>query len=389
MVRVDIDLSDTVAGLLGAIPVFAFAAFGALTPAVSRRLGLEVTLVLALGVSGAGEVARAAATTAPAFLAWTGVALAGMGMGNVLLPPLAKRYFPDRVGAVTAVYSVMLSLSAALPPLVVVSLARQFGWRPALGGWALIAVVAAVPWIVVIVRSATARRRLAGPIGHAPVSEAVEGRHRGTGRVWRSPLAWGLAVMFAMNSLNFYAMLAWLPQILIDAGLSESTAASYLGMFALVGIPMSVVVPPVAARMRNPISMVVIFTGSLAVGYLGLALAPTAAALAWCVLAGLGAGTFPLVLALLNLRSSTSAGAVSLSGFVQGLGYLVAGTGPLLIGVLREASGSWTTTYLFLGVTVALMLAGSVVGCRPGTVEETWGRAAGRADGAEDRPARR
>ncbi|HUX72061.1 MAG TPA: MFS transporter [Cellulomonadaceae bacterium] len=389
LVRVDVALDDAQAGLLGTVPVGMFALFGSLAPLLARRFAIEPVLVVAMLVSAAGEIARSGASGPSVFLWWSAVALAGMGVGNVLLPPLVKRYFPDRIGLVTAVYSTALAVSTMVPPLVAVSVARAVGWRVSLGVWAVVGVAAALPWIGVMVRSGVARRR-----ARVLIEAAAELRNRGpqtpsgrgatpqgvvpagsTGAVWRSPLAWGMALMFSMNSLNAYTMFAWLPQILVDAGIDDAGAGRWLAVFSLVGIPTSFVVPLLATRMRNPLPIVVVFEGCLAVGYLGLMLSPASGTAAWTLLAGLGLGSFPLALALMNLRTRSSAGAVRLSGFSQGVGYAVAGVGPVLVGVLHGATGGWTAPFVLLFVSLALLLVGAVVACRPVMLEDTWGGA--------------
>ncbi|WP_158614040.1 CynX/NimT family MFS transporter [Cellulomonas sp. PhB143] len=381
-VRADIPMSEAQAGLLGTVPVLTFALFGALTPAVSRRLGMEVTVVVSLLVSSMGEVVRATTGSAGGFLAWSVLALAGMGMGNVLMPPLVKRYFPDRVGAVTAAYTITIAISTTVPPLFVVAMTDDWGWRPALASWAAVGLVAVVPWVVVVVRSAAARSALAPVLEHTSEhTPGLDGRERGTGRVRRSPLAWGLTAMFGANSLNTYFLFAWLPQILADAGLSESAAAQGLALYAVVGIPTSLAAPVLAARMRRPFWLVVLFVALMVVGYAGLAVAPETGTMVWVVAVGLGAATFPLGLALIGLRTRTSAGAVALSGFVQGFGYVVASAGPLLAGVLHGASGSWTTTYLVMGATLAVVLVGGAVGARDVRLEDQW--LPERPDGAD------
>lgn len=374
VVRVDVALSPTLAGVLGTIPVASFALFGSLAPMVSRRLGLEPTLVVATLVSVLGEVARSTATTSAGFLGWSVIALAGMGMGNVLLPPLVKRYFPDRIGPVTAVYSVAMSFSTAIPPLLAVPLADRLGWRVALGSWGAVGLVATLPWLVVVVRSAAARSALAGVLRRAPRhTPGLDSRHRGQGRVWRSPLAWGMALTFGMNSLNSYVMFAWIPQILLDAGFGEAEGGRWLAVVAIFGLPASLVVPLLATRLRNPFWVATAFVGLWVVGYTGLLVAPTAAVGLWMVLLGLGPGTFPLLLTLINLRTRTSAGAVSLSGFTQGVGYSIAAVGPLLVGVLYGATGRWEAPFALLFVTLAVLLAAGWVACRPVMLEDTWG----------------
>ena len=388
LVRVDVALDDAQAGLLGTVPVGMFAIFGSLAPLLARRFAIEPVLVVAMLVSSVGEIARSGASGPSGFLWWSAVALAGMGIGNVLLPPLVKRYFPDRIGLVTAVYSTALAVSTMVPPLLAVPVARAVGWRVSLGVWAVVGVAAALPWIGVMVRSTVARRR-----AHVLVAAAAELRSPGpqapsgrgatrpqlvpagsTAAVWRSPLAWGMALMFSMNSLNAYTMFAWLPQILVDAGIDDADAGRWLAVFSLVGIPTSFVVPLLATRMRNPLAIVVVFEGCLVVGYLGLMLSPASGTAAWTLLAGLGLGSFPLALALMNLRTRSSAGAVRLSGFSQGVGYAVAGVGPVLVGVLHGATGGWVAPFVLLFVSLALLLAGAVVACRPVMLEDTWER---------------
>ncbi len=388
LVRVDVALDDAQAGLLGTIPVGMFAIFGSLAPLLARRFAIEPVLVVAMLVSSVGEIARSGASGPSGFLWWSAVALAGMGIGNVLLPPLVKRYFPDRIGLVTAVYSTALAVSTMVPPLLAVPVARAVGWRVSLGVWAVVGVAAALPWIGVMVRSTVARRRahavvaaaagLRSPVAHAPSGRGATRPQLepagSTAAVWRSPLAWGMALMFSMNSLNAYTMFAWLPQILVDAGIDDADAGRWLAVFSLVGIPTSFVVPLLATRMRNPLAIVVVFEGCLVVGYLGLMLSPASGTAAWTLLAGLGLGSFPLALALMNLRTRSSAGAVRLSGFSQGVGYAVAGVGPVLVGVLHGATGGWVAPFVLLFVSLALLLAGAVVACRPVMLEDTWER---------------
>lgn len=374
LVRDDVALSATQAGLLGTIPVASFAVFGSLTPVLARRVGLEPLLVAAMLLSALGEVVRSSTSSAAGFLGWSAIALAGMGMGNVLLPPLVKRYFPDRIGPVTAVYSVTMSISTALPAALALPVAERVGWRTSLSLWSVVGVLAVLPWLVVIVRSAAARAELAGLLRRGPASTpALTSRHRAGGRVWRSPLAWGMAITFAMNSLDSYAMFAWLPQILIDGGTSAHAAGVWLSVFAILGLPPALVAPVLAARMRNPVWLVVFFVSCFAVGYVGLLVSPGGPVWLWILLGGLGPGAFPVLLTLINLRTRTSAGASSLSGFTQGIGYAVAATGPLLVGVLYDATGTWTAALLFLIGTLVVLLAAATVACRPVMLEDSWG----------------
>jgi len=369
LVRADVDLTAAEVGLLGTIPVISFALFGSLATPLARRFGLEPTMVAALLLSAVGEVARALTSSAPGFLGWSMIALAGMGMGNVLLPPLVKRYFPDRIGAVTAAYSVALSISTALPPLFALPLARATSWRVAVGVWAVVGLAAAVPWLFVIARSASARAHLRSILRRAP-QPGGPGALGGAGGdevrvVWRSRQAWAMALMFGMNSLGTYVGFAWLPTLLADAGLPSDEGGRWLALFAVLGAPMSLFGPVLAQRMRNPYPLVVAFVACWAIGYTGLWFTPAQGTAVWMVLLGIGPSSFPVLLALIGLRSTSSATAVALSGMVQGTGYVISGLGPIGIGILYEATGGWHAPIgVLLGCLVVLLVA-AWFACRP------------------------
>ncbi|GEL99342.1 MFS transporter [Cellulomonas terrae] len=369
VVREDVALSDAQVGLLGTVPVAAFAVFGSLATPVARRLGLEPSLILALLLSMTGELLRALAGSAPAFIGWSVLALGGLGMGNVLLPPLVKRYFPDRIGTVTASYSVAMSVSAAVPPLVALPVAQAVGWRWSVGMWAVLGFAAVVPWVVVVAQSVSARSHLRTLVRRAPRSErpavlvragAAESR-----LVRRSGLAWALVLTFFANTTCTYVLFAWLPEILADAGLGADAGGRWLAVFAILGLPASLVSPVLTARMRNPYPLVVGFAACWVAGLLGLMLAPAHGTAVWMILLGIGPGTFPIMLALIGLRSRTPAIAVALSGMVQGLGYALAVVGPVGIGVLHVATGSWEAPFLVLLGLVGLLLVAGWFACRP------------------------
>lgn len=362
-VQADLGMSGLMAGLVGMAPTAAFAVFAAVTPLLVRGLGLERTAWIAMAVAALGHILRSAAPESVSFLAASVVALAGMGVGNVVAPPLVKRYFGDRIGSVTAAYVLLLSLGTALPAQLAVPLESVGGWRLAVGAWSVVAVAAALPWLVVWWRGRRAARR-DGP--------GALGAH---GLTWtlllRSPVAWGLTLMLGTTSLSTYALLTWLPTMLAEAGVGRAAAGTMLALYAGLGMPMSLLVPPLAVRLRNPFVIVAVAMAAMLTGYAGMFFAPQTLTLAWVVLLGMGAVPFPLALALINLRSSTHAGATGLSGFAQSIGYTLACAGPLVAGVLRDASGDWRPTLAFLSLILVVTTVGGFVVCRPVTVEES------------------
>lgn len=152
VIDAEIGLGAAGMGLLGMVPTAMFAVWGVLTPIVLRRVGLEMLTVLAMVAAAVGQLIRAAAHDPWVMGAGSLIALAGMGIGNVVAPPLVKKYFPRHVAAVSMAYITGLQLGTVVPALVAVPVEEAAGWRVSIGWWAVLAVVAAIPWIVEIVR---------------------------------------------------------------------------------------------------------------------------------------------------------------------------------------------------------------------------------------------
>jgi MFS transporter, CP family, cyanate transporter len=358
------------AGVLGMLPTAAFAVFGVTTPMLARRVGIERTALLAMLLATAGLALRSCAGGVGLLMAGSIVALAGMGIGNVVLPPLVKRYFPDRVGAVSTLYITVLQLGTMLPALLAVPLAEAAGWRVALGAWTLTALAAALPWIGLL---AMARRRGSGVRVDGP-STAVASVPTGgaRGRAWRSPVAWGMAMMFGTTSLITYAMFTWLPPLLSEAGASPAFGGTMVALFSALGLVSALGMPALAVRVRNPFAIVLLCACCHIAAFSGLLLAPMAAPVLWVVLLGLGPSTFPLALTLINLRTRTPTGSAALSGFMQGVGYTLSCAGPLLFGVLHGATGGWRWPFAMLYGFVAVLLVGGWLACKPRALEDSW-----------------
>lgn len=377
-VSADLGFGATVIGLFGMLPTAAFALAGVAAPRIARRLGLERTVLLAMLVTAAGSALRGASAETAMLLAASVLALAGMGIGNVVLPPLVKRHFPDRIGAMSVAYLSVLQMGTFLPAFLAVPMAQRFGWQASLGAWALPAVAAVGPWLWLLLRG---RTDPPGPDGLAAGPAAAAPPHL---PLWRLPLAWGMALMFGMTSLASYTVFTWLPAILVDAGGDPALGGNMVGLFSFLGLASSLTMPVLAVRLRRPLWLVAACVLLLAGGYLGLWLSPLRGTLLWVVLLGLGPATFPLSLTLINVRTRTTAGAAALSGFTQGVGYALACAGPLAFGWLRDLSGGWTLPFAFLGLALLGLLAGGALVNRPRQLEDDWARptAAGAEAGA-------
>ena len=355
-IRDAFSMSGPTAGLLTSLPVIAFAIFGALAPAAAFRIGIHrVTLLALLGVV-VGLTGRASTGSELLFLAFSMLALAGMAMANVLLPSLVKLHFPDRIGAVTAIYTTALSsgLTAALVLTVPISDAVG-GWRWGLGAWALIAALAVVPWL----RLATHDRHL-----------ERTARTISFGDVARTRLGLAMALFFGLQSLQAYAIFGWFASLWRDSGYSASTAGLLAGLLAGTAIPLSLWLPNVVARTTDPARVLYLVIATYPVGYVGLMVAPHSLALLWAIVIGIGTVVFPLILTLIGMRARTAEGTAALSAFSQSAGYLIAVTGPFAVGVVHDATGGWTVPLALLLVLALPLFALSAYVCRPIYVED-------------------
>lgn len=346
-VRLDLGLGSGTAGLLTTLPVLCF---GLLSPAAALlggRIGVERALLVAMLGIVVGSLVR----TAPGIW-WmiTGTVLIGAGItvGNVLVPSVVKQDFPQRQGSVTAATTAALTGGAALAAAVTAPLAHGgWGWRGALLVVGAPAAVAAALWLPQL------RRRHVAPTLARNVTALL-----------RSPVTWALAAFMGMQSLTYYAMLAWLPTLLRDEGVSAADAGWALALFNLLGIATAVLTPAVATRLRDQRGIGLLVCATWAVCLLGLLGAPPLYLL-WATLGGLAQGAgIGLALALLVLRARTPESARDLSGTVQSVGYLLGATGPLLVGLLRDGSGGWVLPLSALCVAVVVMTVAALAAGR-------------------------
>lgn len=361
----DFPMPAALVGLIGIAPPVCYAVFGIATPALERRFGLERLVVAAMLVAAIGLSARAFAVDGVTLLVATAVIFAAVGVGNVLVPPLVKKYFPDRIGLMTALYSATLSISTFVPPLVAVPLADAASWRLPLGMWAVFAAAAMIPWLALLRNE----RHSDADVDLAPADGQV------LARLWRLPMAWALVIAFMTSGALAYTSFAWMPEILIDiAGVTPATAGVLLSLFAAVGLPMSLLVPVLVVRFHATGHLFVVAVVSGLVGVAGLMVVPAAAPWLWMTLLGIATLQFPMTLVLLGLRSRTHEGAVALSGFVQSVGYGIAAVLPLAVGLLHDATQSWTGALVVMGVVVVASIPAGFVASRRITIEDQWER---------------
>ncbi|MFI5701620.1 CynX/NimT family MFS transporter [Streptomyces xanthochromogenes] len=356
-------LSSTASSLVTSVPVL-FLGLGALVaPWLARRFGSEPVLLFALLLLAVGILVRVAPS--PVALYGGGVLVGtAIALLNVLMPGLIKRDFPDKAASMTSVYTGAMIAGATLVAASSVPLEKAFGgsWEASLAVWSLLAVLAAVTWLpqVLIARGRT---------GHeVRMASARPGTGTGTGSgsgsaaksVWRSALAWQVTLFMGLQSLWSYVLIAWMPTIFTDHGMSRSTAGVIFAFNNLIQVAGAFAVPLLAGRMRSQRPLIVLVTSLVAAGYAGLMIAPVSGAWLWAGVLGIGqGGAVGLALTMIVLRSGDAQTAARLSGMAQTVGYLLAAVGPLAAGAVHQATGGWTIPIaLVLGVCAAALAVG-------------------------------
>lgn len=402
---------ESLQGLLGALPLLAFALFSIFVSSITAKFSTDKVLFWALIVLAAGCLVRSFFGEGTV---WAGTLLIGasIAVGNVLAPAIVKRDFSGNIPVATGAYSACVTSGSAIAGLSASAAADALGgWQLALALWALPALIAAALWLLrshypqkqrqttheadeTAARKAntTAMRRKGAPQHvSAPAPEAenpaspsrqtrgLESRadesaaHKkrlpeptGTPKdanperpmraLLRRPSTWLVTLFMGLQSAAFYTFCNWLPSIATAAGFTSGEAGIHLFIFQMLGIFSGLAIPRFMYVHGNQICAGILASAPLVVASAGWLFAPQLS-LIWSIFGGIGQGASLVVaLTLISLRGRTHAETIALSGFAQSLGYLIAACGPFVFGVLTEATASF-------GAPLAFMLALAIAQC--------------------------
>jgi CP family cyanate transporter-like MFS transporter len=300
----------------------------------------------------------------------------GIAFSNVLMPVIVKRFFPDRVGSMTGLYSMALAFGTSIAAAATVPVTNALGghWQPGLAVWAVLGAAAALSWIP-FVRARKAPSSADSTGTYAPRADA-DGRpvEQPPLRITRSRTAWALAVFFGLQATAAYITMGWMAQIFRDAGVSAGTAGLLLAVIMVMGVPLAFVIPRVATRLPHQGPIVLVLGVCGLAGYAGLYFAPAGGAWVWALLLGVSNCAFPLALTMVGMRARTGAGVAQLSAFAQSTGYLISIPGPLLVGVLYQHSGGWGLPIALMSALMVPQIIVGVLAGRDRTVEEEAAR---------------
>ncbi|MBM4600718.1 MFS transporter [Rhodococcus hoagii] len=326
--------------LLGLIPPLVMGLFAPLAVVARRRLGEERALFAAGAVLLVGALVRMAGM--PGLIAGTVIVSLATAVVNVLVPVFVrKRFAPERTGVMMGVYAMSMGAGSAVIAALMIPVWRTSGesWPPAIG-------LAVIPALLALVGTVPQLRHASRPGTHAGATA------HDRPRVLRTWTAWSSTIFFGIQTLLFYATLAWLPSILVAAGLADGSAGNMQALF-IVGVAGGGLVAPIlAAASVDQRPHILAIVAVCAAGFAGLLIAPDSVPVVWALILGIGLGAGQAVAGVLYARRGRTPDHVAaLSTVAQTGGYLIAATGPILASILHDATGSWTAP-----VTVFLVL---------------------------------
>ncbi|WP_225419736.1 CynX/NimT family MFS transporter [Levilactobacillus cerevisiae] len=346
-------LPSSLAGLLTSIPLITFAIFSPLIVKLARRWGNERTVFTLFLLLIAGSYLRIIPTITTLFL---GTFLVGIGAdsGNVLIPALIKAHVPDQIQLGTSLYTLSMLLVGALGTAaagILISHVSFGGTQVILG---LLSIVAAIFWLPNL------RAKRVPPL--TATQQAAKPHYQS---VWRQRAGWLLTLFFGLQSLVYYVLLTWLPEIFLAHGVSTIAASNLLTLFQLSGLPLAFLVPYLYTKRHGILSLLIIMTLGYVVAPLTFLLPSHSVAFlaAMALISGLGSGVaFNLSIMFFTTKTTNPYQTAAISGMAQSAGYLLAAVGPILFGYLEENTHSWTPVLTVLaGLAVALTLTAIVV----------------------------
>lgn len=343
LIRDSLGISNTTAGILTTIPLIAFGVLSPFAPRLSRRFGMELTLLFVLITLSIGLILRPLGGMTSLYLG-TVLIGAGIAIANVLMPPFVKMKFPKNIGVMTGIYSISMNITGAFAAGLSVPLAKtQYGWQASIGVWAVLGLVALVFWLP----------RLSYRNKHT----ANQNEETKKTSLLHSKLAWQVTIFMGLQSLLFYSIAAWLPVILQERGMSADKSGWMLSSVQFTQLPITFIMPIIAAKMKNQLSLVWLVFVTTILGTLSILSGQMILVLPAAILFGVATGTaFSLAMMFFSLRTNTVYEAADLSAMAQSIGYLLAATGPVIFGLLYDLTSNWTWSLLLLILVGSILL---------------------------------
>lgn len=332
-------ISNSVAGILTTIPLIIFGIISPLVSKITAKLTMSRTVFLAIAIILLALIVRVLGGF-NFFIIGTLLLGVGIALNNVVLPSYVKWKFPMQVGIMTGLYSGTMNFTAGLGGGLSFPLSEIGGYRLSLSFWIIFGMIAAILWLPQMKSGSKAEKKML---------EEVEHKDRKRFHVSRSKLAWSIALMMGFQSMIFYTFVAWVPSILVDRGLNQSSAGYLLMLNQFSQVPMTFLFPILASKMKNQKLLITIVSALFIIGFALFFTQSFTLLIIGMILAGFGMGSgFSLCMTFFSIRARTSDGSIALSGFGQSVGYFVAAIGPFFVGLLHDLTGGWVSGIIAL-----------------------------------------
>ena len=354
LVQQDLGVTTKTIGLIGTIPVMAFALSSFVAPMLSRRIGLENTMILATSLLAIGIFVRVAHPQLGFLLAGTVLLSLAISLGNVLIPAVIKKYTPNHIGLVMGSYSMFLSVFAGFASGIAMWLVSLSNWQFALGAWGWVSVAAVAAWLMVA--HLRLRQKISTHDANIINQAVAQAGQPSRKSVWKIPMAWWISAFMGLQSLIYYTLASFLPSLLIDKGLSKAQAGNVGMVFQLVAFPSILLLTKWVSSQWDLRTLALLAAVGNLVGVFGFGFLPLQGWVwVWSIASGFGCGViFTLCMMIFTLKSKDSQQAAELSGMAQTVGYSIAITGPIVTGWLKDLSHTWTLSMGFLTILMVI-----------------------------------
>lgn len=352
-IRDDLVISNALAGTITTVPLLAFAFLSPFAPKIANKISMEWTIFLSLIILSIGIVLRSLFGVTSLFIGTTLIGFA-IAIGNVLIPAFIKMKFPFKVGIMTGIYAVFMNVFAAFASglSVPISSVNGVGWKGSLVCWGILTLIALFIWIPQVIKRDDSDIK------------AEKTPMKQKNKLWKSPLAWSVTLFMGLQSLIFYTLVTWLPELLHHHGYSSTSAGWMLFLLQFAIIPITFIVPLVAEKMTDQKLLSILTATFFILGILGLMIGHTSLLVVSILLIGVACGSaFSLSMMFFSMRTTSGQQAAELSGMAQSFGYFLAAGGPVLFGGLYDLTGGWMVPLIVLiFIAVVILVVGIYAG---------------------------
>jgi MFS transporter, CP family, cyanate transporter len=362
-VQAELGMSHGVAGLLSTIPVLAMGFLAPLGPVLAGSIGPKLGVAACVALVVVFGIARALLPDATSVLVATVGIGVGMALSGPILTMIVRARLPNNPAAGTGAYVIGFVIGGTITAAVAVPLADALGsWRGAFAVVSAAGLVSLLAWLWLMPRD----------VGFVRVGPS---RPR---LPWRRPSAWLLGAIFGSQSILFYGCITWLGSVYLERGWTAAQAGSLIALMAGIGLVSTLAVPAFADRFGTRRGQLTAAAVLSVAGALVVALTPSEApgslvSFGAVALIGLGIGAyFPLALTLPVDVASDAGDAASISALMLLIGYLLAATAPVVLGVVRDATGNFDAVVWIL-VAIAASMIPLALALSPGRLRRAGG----------------